>query len=434
MNRFFEPPAGSVETPPHLYARLIDAEPGEYALFDAVAMEDIHGAYASPDAGAPGSWRDHVERARIFAIEVNISDGTAAAQAWLDRNRELPLTRWYVIAARDDAAGEALIYDNIAAEGRPVRIDVSDASTPEADALSRVTSLSPHVVQDDAIEGALPTDEIDQVFVLDVGQGSAAALVTSDDNVVAYADLGAGVLRDTRTWPSAFTGLCLCHGPTVILSHWHYDHFEAANKFPAARSEVWIAPFQTLGAGPQSAMAAAVASAGTLLVWNGSGRLTSGSIVLERCTGPAGNQNRTGIAVWLTAPEGGDPVLLPGDAGYCDFTALTTPNDVVALAVAHHGGSAPGTPPAPSASGMRRAALSYGHGNRYKHPRPASLTALAGAGWTTGHPHGGIDDRRTEDRPGGTGGSGLGHVRIHWPGSAAKAFSCACGAPLDPTQ
>lgn len=435
MNRFFEPfdpGAARAGLPLRLYARLIDAEAGAFALFDAVAADDFDRAYAERPAD-PGDWRRLVESARVFAVEVNVADGSPAAADWL--KRDLRLDDWHVLEARESPEGEALLFDNISdPEGRRVSLTLAKASDREADRLATVTDLAPDIADDADIETALPTDVIRQVFVLDVGQGSAAALVNRSAEVVAYADLGAGVLKDKKTWPSAFTGLCLCSDPTVILSHWHYDHFDAANTFPAARGRPWIAPYQTLGPGPQSAMAAALSAAGPLLVWNGSGRLTKGSIILERCTGPAGNQNRTGIAVWLSAPDASDPILLPGDAGYGDFTPLANPCVVTGLAVAHHGGRAPGTPPAPATSGIPRAALSYGNANRYHHPRAASLAALTGAGWSIGHPGAGLDDRRTEDRPGGTGGAGLGHIRLSWPRSTVNAFGCACRAPLNPTQ
>src|SRR5580693_2107998 len=51
------------------------------------------------------------------------------------------------------------------------------------------------------------------------------------------------------TWPTAMTGFCFANSPPIVLSHWHYDHFSAANRFPIARTMSWIAPNQTLGPG-----------------------------------------------------------------------------------------------------------------------------------------------------------------------------------------
>jgi hypothetical protein len=170
-------------------------------------------------------------------------------------------------------------------------------------AIKQATNLRPYVKPDPTITASLPSAVIDQVFVLDVGQGGANALLSVDGKIVAYVDLGAGVLADTGTWPTAMTGICLVDDPIVILTHWHYDHFQAANVYPAAKHRTWIAPLQVLGPGPQSAMANDIITNGTLLVWGGSGSPKRGAIELERSTGPSGNLNRTGIAVWIAGPS-----------------------------------------------------------------------------------------------------------------------------------
>ena len=169
-------------------------------------------------------------------------------------------------------------------------------------------------------------------------------------------------------------------------------------------------------------------------IWNGTGLLHAGKIDLERCTGPAGNQNRTGIAAWIHGPVGSDPIVLPGDAGYADVPGLARGAVISSLVVAHHGGHAPGTPPLKPGVGTPRAAFSYGCPNGYNHPLPGSLSRLTASKWTIGHPAAGVDERRTEDRPGGKGGSGLGHIRMNWTGNTGPVHACSCGCTLNPTQ
>ena len=434
MHDFFRRRDEPFKIPPRVYALLIDGVDQEFVLFDAVDAQAFDAVYAPGADIEPGDWRHHVGRAPVYAIEVNASDGTQAASGWLGQQPHDDLPDWSQIELVFDPNGEAQVYDNIAGPPQRARISVMPLSSGRKRALRRATDLTPDIALEADIVNTLPSAAIEQVFVLDVGQGSANALVTSAGEVIAYVDLGAGVLKDVGTWPPSMGGICLRHQPNVILTHWHYDHFEAANIYPAAQGLTWIAPFQTLGPGPQSAMASSIRGAGTLMVWNGSGILSAGKIDLERCIGPAGNQNRTGIAVWIKGPGACDPILLPGDAGYSDMPTLAGGQAITGFAVAHHGGRAPGTPPARPGVGVPRTALSYGYNNSYGHPLTNSLTRLGTAGWSIGHPAAGRDERCTEDRPRGKGGAGLGHIRLDWAGGAGPAHSCTCGCTLNPTQ
>ena len=96
------------EFPRRAYALLIDAEDKEYALFDAVdaqSFDDVYSPVSSyyPKSGnprsyldhLPGSWRRHVERAPMYAIEINaLEDNYPAAKAWHDRHPRVSLPEW----------------------------------------------------------------------------------------------------------------------------------------------------------------------------------------------------------------------------------------------------------------------------------------------------------------------------------------------------
>ncbi|ESZ10198.1 hypothetical protein [Mesorhizobium sp. L48C026A00] len=435
MHHFFQRRDAAFDIPSRAYALLIDGADSEFVLFDAVDADYFDRTYALP--GPPtqlGSWRSHVDRAPIYAIEINASDAAPAATGWLALHPHDALPEWSQIELVPDDKGEAAVYNSIAGPPRRARVSVRPASNKLARMLAQATDLTPYVRPEDEIELALPASSIEHIFVLDVGQGSANALVTSADKVIAYVDVGSGVLKDTGTWPSSMGRICLQHHPVAILTHWHYDHFHAANIYPAAQGMTWIAPLQTLGPGPQSAMASAIANTGTLMVWSGSGILSAGKIDLERCTGPSSNQNRSGIAVWVWGSAGSDPILLPGDAGYSDIPTLVAGKAIAGLVAAHHGGRASGVAPTKPGAGTPRVALSYGHPNSYKHPLANSLQGLTASRWSIGHPAPGIDERRTEDRIGGVGGTGLGHIRMNWTGNTGPAHICSCGCTLDPTQ
>lgn len=434
MNPFFID--ASRELPQRVYARTIDIDQA-YVLFDAVDAPSFDALLQQGGGNLTQErYRREIEWLRIFAIEINSNNGEKSLQhgwveKWLKNHGESP-PDWTQIEIKPDEQGVADLYTDIGTSQR-VQIGVQTLDPVLRSALQKATDLTPNVVTDSAIQAEIPTSPVDNVVVLDIGQGGAAALRDANNTIIAYVDVGSGVLADINTWPLSMTGLCLTNDPPVFLTHWHYDHFHAANRQPTVQNLTWIAPFQMLGPGPQSAMASSLASTGRLLIWNGWGTIRSGSVELERCTGPAGNQNRTGLAVWITGPNGEDPILLPGDCGYSDIPTFKT-KAITSLAVSHHGGQAAGSPPTDPGLADTKAALSYGHQNSYRHPLPVSLTRLVTAGWTIGTTTAAIDERRTEKRTGSIGGSGLGHIGLYWSSSVRSTRTCVCGCSIDPTQ
>ena len=437
MNSFFAAERASIPFPTRLYARPVEWIEDEYLLFDAVDADQFD-SFRKELGGriTSSAWFQYVEHARIYAVEVDaLSEPVAPSQRWLQDHPPEDLPEWAELRLQAARSGEneADLFDNI--NGPPVNasLQVGTVSNWIASALRKATDLTPHVAPPIDIENALPSSLIDQVFVLDVGQGAANALISGGD-VVAYADLGAGVLKNSATWPPTFTGLCVRHAPTVILSHWHYDHFHGANKFMSAGARpahglTWIAPFQTLGPGVQSAMARNIVASGRLMVWNGIGTLSKGSLTLERCTGPAKGMNRDGIAVWVDGPNGEGPILLPADCGYDDMPKLVRGANLTAFTVSHHGGKTAGSPPRPPTT-HPRLAFSFGHGNTHKHPSAFSISGLSSSGWNIStHPGPVVDERRTEDRR-----AGLGHIKLDWAAGASPRHFCLCGCTLDPTQ
>lgn len=433
LNPFFRADC-EFKLPKRVYARLIGSHRAAYALFDTVDADWFDTENSSPNGPLTHDrWRSLSTQAPVYAIEINARLGEdVVAREWL-RVWSGRLPPWLELQVFRDEDGPANLYGNINGPATRVRFFQDSIKQEALDRLKSVADLSPYVRPGGKIRDSLPTESPERIFVLDVGQGAANALITKSTKVLAYVDLGAGVLADAGTWPTAMTGVCLKDDPIIILTHWHYDHFHAANKFSAALNRTWIAPLQEIGPGPQLVMASSIAENGNLLIWKGKGILKNGSIELERCTGSGKNFNRSGIAVWVNGPNRVDkPILLPGDAGYVDIPSLkgSATRSITSLVVSHHGGRAAGPVPPPPNLPVARAAMSFGARNSYKHPLSPSIKKLRKAGWSVGFPNAPREDRRTEDR----GQNGLGTIDLRWHGSDLGSYACNCGCTIAPTQ
>lgn len=432
MNPFFQS-HHEFKMPGRVYARLIEWRRSDYALFDAIDADWFDRERRSARGTlSRNHWHSLSDKAPVYSVEVNARLGDDhEAFKWLALRPMSPL--WSEIRVVEAPHGPARLYGNINGPSLRIGLAVGHISADVLTSLKRLSDLSPYASSRAELRRVLPSNTIERIFVLDVGQGAASALVTKSNEVVAYVDVGAGVLADAGTWPSAMTGFCVKDDPVIVLTHWHYDHFHGANKLAGLLSQTWIAPFQSIGPGPQAVMASAIAQSGKLQVWNGSGTLKTGAIELERCSGPSGNFNRSGIAAWIDGPDDGDnPILLPGDAGYTDIPSLKSSpaRAITALTASHHGGRASGKAPKRPNVSVARVAMSYGTQNSYKHPLAPSITKLQNAGWKIGFPNAAKDDRRTEDR----GQNKLGTIGLRWPASSTNAYPCNCGCSIDPTQ
>jgi hypothetical protein len=69
-------------------------------------------------------------------------------------------------------------------------------------------------------------------------RGSANAVLDLNGVPCMYADLGGGVIGHATSFPADFKRLCLT--PTIVLSHWDWDHWSSAGRFPAAQTMTWI--------------------------------------------------------------------------------------------------------------------------------------------------------------------------------------------------
>ena len=219
------------------------------------------------------------------------------------------------------------------------------------------------------------------VVVRDVGQGSFVTLTAGVDQPILHFDAGWPLPFNRSTEPRNFN--CPTSSVPVLLSHWDFDHFLSFYRFPLMQARVWIVPAQPLGPGA-ARVAQILASKDRLMIWSG-GAMAVPLGVIWQCSGPSRSCNNTGLTISAKL-ETGNSILLSGDADYDHMGRLDSYDAVVAT---HHGANFRGAPPLPTFRSAR-AALSVGHGNKYKHPSPTAVAAYKAVGWrviaTSGYP------------------------------------------------
>lgn len=224
-----------------------------------------------------------------------------------------------------------------------------------------------------AICGKTPTNLCAKV--LDVGQGSANAIMESSGQALLYFDVGGGFGPNKKTYPTHLRFCQSLPNPLVILSHWDKDHWASENEF---KHNKWIAPFQQ-GLGPRH-KALEVKLGNRLMLWpqHGPVSIKIGDIELRRARGK--NRNNSGLQLLLRSH--GKTIALTGDAQY---SSLKLPRRLDALTIPHHGGARVGSPPKARSCGSI-ASISYGTNNTYRHPNQ---------GTTQSHQHAGFQLRTT---------------------------------------
>ncbi|ASE52691.1 TPA: hypothetical protein UOC34_000801 [Stenotrophomonas maltophilia] len=228
--------------------------------------------------------------------------------------------------------------------------------------------------------------DIEELAVLDVGQGSANALLCREGVARIYFDVGCGVYSNAPTRPPNIS-FCQCEDPVVVLSHWDADHWAGATIDTGLLTRTWIAPIPATIKHIVFLMNIWTAGGKThLLSTSATVQLGSG-IKLVRCKGPASDRNESGLA--LIAEREGKRWLLPGDASYHNIPGALNHRFTGLVATHHgarvHGPGAAAPSPAPQPD-YARLAYSFGPGNAHgkygvSHPRPAGVHAYDAVGW-----------------------------------------------------
>lgn len=320
---------------------------------------------------------------------------------------------------------EAQHYANLFLPPLPRSLQTLDG-LPEAteEILREKTSLE---FLDDADPGDIEAvlslgGDADAAAVYDVGQGACNALLRGGAPAL-YFDFGGGALQNTKTFPEALRRFCMTQLPPVVLSHWDWDHWSSARRWPEAMARTWIVPRHDNSLGPvHTRFLGDLLAVGKVLVWpDGLPEMTVGRVTLARCTGSVGNRNDSGLAMTLGTPPGqeGGPMLFPGDAGYQHVPGADS--TFTSVVVPHHGGQTRSTW-VPSSDGLDtgRLVYSYGAGNSYLHP----LTEVQRAHKPTWRQR-----LHTPLR----GPEGLGHVHLCWDAGSRDAEPPCRGRDCDLT-
>ena len=360
-----------------------------HALFDVVDLRSLEAALLLE----PAQWRDVLARlvsTPAFILDLVIEstgrdEGLALA---LRRMRE---DRWCKVRLGPSGAGTpALRYkrpaDTECDEVGLIGVSgLGDGERKAGRALARAYSLDRFQEASAAdLKAALCVDTgSPRLGVYHVGQGSCNALIGVGEHPALYFDFGGGCYRNTSTFPTNMR-FCLMDSPLIVLSHWDFDHWVAADKFPQAQSMTWVVPKQKLGPHHYQ-LAERIGKQGKLLVWGDSGpaMIQTPYGVFTRASGKG--RNHSGIVLRVDIKIDGEEtprsVLMPGDAAYRHI-APGQLGGLSYLVASHHGGNHRGDKP-PTASVPGAVVYSFGSGNSCGHPHPRSLKRHQDAGWNS---------------------------------------------------
>lgn len=256
------------------------------------------------------------------------------------------------------------------------------------------------------------------VVAYHVGQGNCNAIVNEYEHPFVFFDFGWPIHTNATGAPRPAPALLsikqkeLVHLPSIILSHWDWDHWayalESWSYAPSAGGArpVWksgalqrpwlVPPDDGLKLGPshyklmEDLRRQRMRGIHALHVWpKAVDSNTLGNLVLLQCAplkGMPRSRNDSGLAAAVRINDGNNSgwVLLPGDADYrsipLDLVGGLTPDALVGMVASHHGGklsvfSIPETQ-APGA----RLVVSTGT-NRYGHPNEQMLANYGFRGW-----------------------------------------------------
>lgn len=218
------------------------------------------------------------------------------------------------------------------------------------------------------------------VRVLDVGHASCVAIhktreVSSD--ILGYYDVGFPVFFHAKGFPKSFPDVKrVPSSGFVVLSHWDFDHYGLAlTILPTLRNLKWYAPAQPVG--PNAARLQRMLGT-NLNLSSSSPRYIGPNLSVWRGLAPASDRNNSGYV--MRVGDAANAILLTGDVGYGYIRSRVKAN-IAGLGITHHGGNGSSGPPFPLQKNTSIAAVSYGKGNRYKHPSPLRLREHRRAGW-----------------------------------------------------
>ena len=221
------------------------------------------------------------------------------------------------------------------------------------------------------------TNEAKSIIVYNVGQGLCSAICDKDDVPLVYVDFGRACRQNRGTDPGTMA-YDFSQNPSIIISHWHEDHWIGVKCKPEALGCKWIVPRQSTTLPRIATLCATLSFAGKLTILANDAAFFCGYIFL--CSGDNSHLHNNGIGVLVELPEIDEQnrrYLLPGDNRYI-YILAEYKKSLSGLVASHHGGdfgvqTAKGVSQIPQGSSESEIVYSYGvfsggRINSYKHP------------------------------------------------------------------
>lgn len=227
------------------------------------------------------------------------------------------------------------------------------------------------------------------IAVFDVGQGNCNAVIGPDHNPILYYDFGGGVMRNTKTFPRSNNSMkfCFTYKPSVILSHWDWDHWSSVFRDIESLDTTWIAPRDKNLGIIHRVFLDELVERKNILIWPNkklSELKVNEQVTIRKANGRS--RNDSGLIMEVFDPTGQkSPALLMGDANYRRIKPDPCKKDWSVIVVPHHGAKMrPKAIPKCKVSPEYRLIYSAGEPNSYGHPSEITKTDYSSAGWSTG--------------------------------------------------
>jgi hypothetical protein len=387
---------------PRYYGRVdsvevIDNQNSEMLIqLDGVAADsfDVELFHGVPFTGA-------MDRLPLAVLEFSTLNVPSQLQGWL-RETALP-GAWLRVESmpKGPLTVDVDHYPGLFADGVTLASDIQPVPEKLARTLSAAFSFDdiPDETESDIAALLNPIPALDFVTVYDVGQGNLNALWESDGAARLYFDFGGGVTANKPTFPKKSCKLCFAEHPPVVLSHWDWDHWSSAGRFPQILDSHWIVPRCDDPGAHHRALAWDLHRRKHLHIWpRGMTQYNGKYFKIEKCTGSG--RNDSGLAMIAHEEESNETrrdVLLTGDAAYDCIPEVTKKTRFGAIVASHHGAIVDSISEVRPTARGGSLVYSVGNGNQFCHPRLHAELEYLLAGWIPKDTY--STSQRTRNRP-----------------------------------
>ena len=347
---------------------------------DAVAADDFD---STPFKDRP--FTDDADRLPLAVLDFSIQNARASQQPNLRDSIEPGRWLQVRVAKPGPMSVDVDYYPGLFADGVTRASEIVPVDQKLALRLSKAFSMD-DLADDTEQQIAELLDHVpapDFINVFDVGQGNLNALWQSEGGAALYFDFGGGVTANKRTYPKKSGKLCFNRAAPIVLSHWDWDHWSSAGRFPEALEMHWIVPRCADPGANHRAMAWELHRRGHLHIWpSGMTHYAGPHFRVERCTGFG--RNDSGLAMTVRGRKQGllsRKVLLTGDAAYDCIPEVKRKTRFGAVVASHHGAIVNSISEVRPSSAGAVLVYSLGHGNCFCHPRLHAELEYLQNGW-----------------------------------------------------